>query len=276
MHGQPGLQTSSPAYAIHAGDLLQALCWSNTAANIDGWFRAVYDDGTTDTFRFDRFTLSSARAASGESSGHVARRNGYVTEGLLFGDAAQRGQTYAIVYIAQGPSPSDVRMVLCRGYIYASVPLSLGVFVEPGPAGGHGAINVLTLTQPAAGVDYASSSIPTGAIRRPVGFHGQLVAAVAAANRELVIKIQNSTPTDLAGCVASEIQTSGQTQDYYGTFGITSTGNSAGIGAGAIQIGLPKEIPTFADRFAFVTFNIQAADQWGTGLFVVEEWVMPN
>src|SRR5438034_78084 len=83
--------------------------------------------------------------------------------------------------------------------------LGVGQQVEPGPAGGPGALLNNTLAQPAVGTDYATVLIPTGAVWRLLGFHGQLGAAVAAANREFVIKIQNSTPTDLGGCVASEV-----------------------------------------------------------------------
>src|SRR5437762_1344193 len=133
-------QHASPAYRIYNGDTILVTLWSNVAAAVDGFFRIVYDDGTTDTLRIDRVTTTSARAAFLARAAHVAKHDGYVTEGVLFADSPQRGQTYAIAYVSQGEGPGDVRMALCKGYVYASVPLAVGQQVEPGPAGGHGAI----------------------------------------------------------------------------------------------------------------------------------------
>src|SRR5947208_16655696 len=103
-------QESPTRYRIYNCDTIQATIWSNVAAVVDGFFRVVYDDGTTDTLRIDRSTTTSARAAFFARADAIALHDGYVTEGLLFADSPQRGQTYAIVYIAQGDGTSDVRM----------------------------------------------------------------------------------------------------------------------------------------------------------------------
>src|SRR2546429_9230133 len=116
-------QHASPAYRIYNGDTILVTLWSNVAAAIDGFFRVTYDDGTTDTLRIDRVTTTSARAAFLARAAHVAKHDGYVTEGVLFADPAQRGQTYAIAYVSQAEGPGHVRMALCTGYVYASVPL---------------------------------------------------------------------------------------------------------------------------------------------------------
>src|SRR5438093_9578249 len=149
-------QHASPAYRIYNGDTILVTLWSNVAAAIDGFFRVAYDDGTTDTLRIDRVTTTSARAAFLARAAHVAKHDGYVTEGVLFADSAQRGQTYAIAYVSQGEGPGDVRMVLCKGYVYASVPLAVGQQVEPGPAGGSGALIRQAMAQPSSGADIAS------------------------------------------------------------------------------------------------------------------------
>src|SRR5439155_21184140 len=157
-------QHASPAYRIYHGDTIQATIWSNVAAVVDGFFRVVYDDGTTDTLRIDRSTTTSARAAFFARANSVALHDGYVTEGVLFADSPQRGQTYAIVYIAQGDGPGDVRMALCKGYVYASTPLAVGQQVEPGPAGGAGCILLKTTATPSSGLETPDAFVPAGAI----------------------------------------------------------------------------------------------------------------
>src|SRR5439155_1603985 len=150
-------QHASPAYRIYNGDTILVTLWSNVAAAIDGFFRVVYDDGSTDTLRIDRVTTTSARAAFLARAAHVAKHDGYVTEGVLFADSPQRGQTYAIAYASQGEGPGDVRMALCKGYVYASTPLAVGQQVEPGPAGGHGAMRFITTATPSSGIEANTS-----------------------------------------------------------------------------------------------------------------------
>src|SRR5438309_11317431 len=157
-------QHASPAYRIYNGDTVLVTLWSNVAAAVDGFFRVVYDDGTTDTLRIDRVTTTSARAAFLARAAHVAKNDGYVTEGVLFADSPQRGQTYAIAYVSQGEGPGDVRMALCKGYVYASTPLAVGQQVEPGPAGGPGAISHNLTATPSSAAEVGAQNVPTGAI----------------------------------------------------------------------------------------------------------------
>src|SRR5437667_4701656 len=160
-------QYASPAYRIYNGDTILVTLWSNVAAAVDGFFRVVYDDGSTDTLRIDRVTTTSARAAFLARAAHVAKHDGYVTEGVLFADAPQRGQTYAIAYVSQGEGPGDVRMALCKGYVYASTPLAVGQQVEPGPAGGSGAvIRFFKAALTPLGTGSVMCVVPTGAIWR--------------------------------------------------------------------------------------------------------------
>src|SRR5439155_662315 len=157
-------QHASPAYRIYNGDTILVTLWSNVAAAIDGFFRVVYDDGSTDTLRIDRVTTTSARAAFLARAAHVAKHDGYVTEGVLFSDSPQRGQTYAIAYVSQGEGPGDVRMALCKGYVYASTPLAVGQQVEPGPGGGAGNLRLITTATPSANTETPDAFAPTGAI----------------------------------------------------------------------------------------------------------------
>src|SRR5207249_1021473 len=95
--------------------------------------------------------------------------------------------------------------------------VELGTFVEPGPAGGHGAQANNTLAGPAAGADFANYTAPTGSIQKVKGFFGQLTTGVGAANREFSIQLLSSTIR--GGVVAGEIQTASLTVDYVGADG---------------------------------------------------------
>src|SRR5205807_1713999 len=184
-------QHASPAYRIYNGDTILVTLWSSVAAAIDGFFRVVYDDGTTDTLRIDRVTTTSARAAFLARAAHVAKHDGYVTEGVLFADSPQRGQTYAIAYVSQGEGPGDVRMALCKGYVYASTPLAVGQQVEPGPAGGHGAITRVTkaaLTP--LGTGSVMGVVPTGAMWRWIYGQGSYVASATVGTRSVRLRFR--------------------------------------------------------------------------------------
>src|SRR5439155_476130 len=188
-------QHASPAYRIYNGDTILVTLWSNVAAAIDGFFRVVYDDGSTDTLRIDRVTTTSARAAFLARAAHVAKHDGYVTEGVLFADSPQRGQTYAIAYVSQGEGPGDVRMALCKGYVYAFTPLAVGQQIEPGPAGGQGNYRTVAGSGPVGAVD-ASDAVPTGATWRLRAYSIVDVTDANVANRQMALIIDDGTLTN--------------------------------------------------------------------------------
>jgi hypothetical protein len=266
-------QAASPAYRIKQGETILALVWSNAAVNMDAFFGIIYDDGTEDTFRLDRFVTGSLRAAQLLSTSQTARSNGFVTDGLVFADGAQRGQTYVVVYCSKGYNSGDVRAAIAKGYVYASTPLAVGQQVEPGPAGGHGMLKVLDTTDPAAGSDYTTQIVPAGAIWRPRDFKGQLVTDATAGNRTLSISYQSAT-LDYGGGVSDPIPPS-STSSIRGGIGTghTTTPLTAGMAGG---LGLPDTFLIAADLVVFITKNLAAADNWGQGALQVEEWVMPN
>src|SRR5438094_3911323 len=179
-------QHASPAYRIYNGDTILVTLWSNVAAAVDGFFRVVYDDGTTDAVRADRVTTTSAGAAFPARAAHVAKHDRYVTEGVLFADSAQRGQTYAIAYVSQGEGPGDVRMALCKGYVYASTPLAVGQQIEPGPSGGRGHLRSVAMTAPTIG-NKPLNAVPAGAIWRLQSYEVALTTSAAAGNRQYAL-----------------------------------------------------------------------------------------
>src|SRR2546430_16550576 len=95
-------QQAAPAYRIYNGDTILVTLWSSVAAVVDGFFRVVYDDGTTDTLRIDRSTTSSARAAFFPRAGAAAQHGDYAPEGVLFAAPQQREPTSTIVHTRHG------------------------------------------------------------------------------------------------------------------------------------------------------------------------------
>jgi len=256
--------------AVLKYEVLTLVAWSNIVATLRAFVHIRPSSGGDPyNITIDNI-LTSNRLVNNAT--YVLQEAGIIDGiGVIFSGsgATQRGQTYAQMTVQNGP-------VLARGYVFIGHPLALGDRDEPGPAGGHGNMRVISLGTPAAGANHSAVTVPTGAIWAHRGFNAQLVTAVAVANREFSIIHQDGSGNRFAGTVASEIQTASLTDDYFGANFATSSGISAGLGTGAIGIGVPAGFLIAGFVIAFATYNIQGADAWGGGNILVEEWVMPN
>jgi len=270
-------QHASPAYRIYNGDTILVTLWSNVAAAVDGFFRVVYDDGTTDTLRIDRVTTTSARAAFLARAAHVAKHDGYVTEGVLFADSPQRGQTYAIAYVSQGEGPGDVRMALCKGYVYASTPLAVGQQVEPGPAGGPGAVSSTQTATPSSGAEIASQQTPTGAIQRLLAVSAQLIQGVTQTPLP-TLRIRTSGPVTIVQVpITPTAISASSTAQLTWAIGLVQSSFTAVVGDEFHTAPLPANLFLVAGNiWNTLTDGIGANTSYGAALFTVEEWVMPN
>lgn len=279
-----GAQHAAPAFRIYQGDTILGVGWSNTAANMDGFFRVVYDDGEPDTIRWDRTVATAARAAFLITSAQVARKDGFVTEGAMFGDAPQRGQTYVVAYISQGYQPGDVRSVLAKGYVYASVPLQIGQQVEPGPAGGPGFLGTVLGTNQAAGT-LPTDPVPTGAIWRVRSYSAVLVTDANAGNRQFLLVIDDGTATRrVFAAQNNNTQAATLTRTW-----LWNLGTDLSTTTGASYVDTATVLPAYNLKNELLLssgFNIRlvstgtlaftATDDFAGPFIVVEEWVMPN
>ena len=268
--------TPGSKYRIKVGQTIGGLIWSNSSFTLQGFWTIVYDDGEPDFWPIAQELSGSSRAAVIWGTGQVAKKNGWVVGGHAGGGGTlQRGQAYYQAFVID-TNLTVVSDVIACGYTYAGHVVELGTFVEPGPAGGHGAQANNTLAGPAAGADFANYTAPTGSIQKVKGFFGQLTTGVGAANREFSIQLLSSTIR--GGVVAGEIQTASLTVDYVGADGgVSSSGVTSNLAGGVTQIGLGNIILVAGiNALQFKTYNIQAADQWGVGNLITEEWVMPN
>lgn len=267
-------------HRILKGETVSVVTASNLAATLECDVTIRYDKPSKDHAQTDiwhwQFTTAATRIEEEFPSGMTALDDGEVVDaiGTALTVITQRGRTYVQCYIRAAPG-GRVKDALFQDYIHATHPVPLDMFIPPGPAGGHGFQTQAALAAPAAGVDYADTPVPAGAIWAPVGFRGQLVTGAGAANREFAILYLNPSGAAIGGGgVASEVQTASLTEDYLGTPGTTSAGVSSALAGGVISIGLGLVRLVAAQQMRFKTFNIQAADQWSTGSLNIEEWVI--
>src|SRR5439155_3891225 len=133
-----------------------------------------------DDFKLPQTLLLNNRSAVLVSGLQTARRDGWIVSSQMqqqpgvANQATQRGQCYVKACIVSGIDPGvtnsptatipQCRAMVCCGYIYSGVEVSVGQLVEPGPAGGTGNIRVIGLSNPAAGVEISDVPVPAGAI----------------------------------------------------------------------------------------------------------------
>src|SRR5438309_11290461 len=172
--------TPGSKYRIKVGQTIGGLVWSNVAYTVDGKWQIIYDDGEPDIWPIVQSASGSSRAAVLWTTGQIAKKNGWVIGGVVFGAAAsQRGQSYVQAFVLDANyTPASITDYLAMGYAYASKPVEFGTFVEPGPAGGHGMILDRLSADPAAGVEISLQTVPTGAIWRLFSASVQLVQGI--------------------------------------------------------------------------------------------------
>src|SRR5438309_11611617 len=160
--------TPGSKYRIKVGQTIGGLVWSNVAYTVDGKWQIIYDDGDPDIWPIVQSASGSSRAAVLWTTGQIAKKNGWVIGGVVFGAAAsQRGQSYVQAFVLDANyTPASITDYLAMGYAYASKPVEFGTFVEPGPAGGHGAITRVFLASTAVGAGLVLAAVPVGEIGR--------------------------------------------------------------------------------------------------------------
>ena len=148
-----GDKSDTSQFVFRKGESFTAVVYSNTAGTIRGNVRVVYDDGTEDDFKFNETSSGSSRAGVILTCApHVTARPGIVVSMFLgvSGAINQRGMCFAQVWMTNDPQSSGAITLIAQGYVYVGSPLILGVYVEPGPAGGHGSFSVKSTADPAA------------------------------------------------------------------------------------------------------------------------------
>lgn len=167
--------------------------------------------------------------------------------------------------------------VLTSGYVEVANQPCWPPGFERSPLEGPGAISTVSLGDPAAGADYATVTVPTGARWKVRTFHGQLVTSAVAAARAPVIRFNDSAGNWLGGAsIGDWQQPTARTVDYVAGFQTEVLGTTNSIGSGdVVAISLPDTYLTAGSTISFVTTNKDVGDNWGPGFMQVEEFLDP-
>lgn len=181
----------------------------------------------------------------------------------------KRGQTFCQVGIVRGGElANEPAAVLISDYLADTVLLAWPGGLLRSSVEGPGFLRSITGTDPAVGAEI-SETVPTNARWRLLSLAARLVTAVAAANRNPTLALDDGANVYQRTGVPT-FQTASQTVDHF--FG-------AGAGQGTLAAVFfwyttPVEIYMAAGhRLRSITNLIQAADDWGAPQYLVEEWI---
>lgn len=287
---------------IHQGETIALNTWANAApGRLLAKVEVLYDSGDEDVFLVEVTSFTTNRSIQTNFAGGTdnilgtqakrANGDGWVLSANLqsFGTkVAQRGQFYAQLVISNGQGGLD-SATLCQGYWYQGCELRLGVFIEPGPAGGHGALMRLSTADPAAGVLPNDTLATSGAIRRLRSYEVDLTTDATAGNRSFALVIDHGVSTKhLLVVPNSNVQAASLTRKwawYAGKDPSTTVGAPVtdtntilpqyslpdGLLFGTVLTSNPKIRLVSTGALAFT-----AADDFLDPDVGIEEWVMPN
>lgn len=134
-----------PRFRIKAGETIMGFVTSNAAVSVQGRFRVEYDDGDSTLFGIDAFTTGAGSAREVIGIHNTVPKDGVVVGGILTASGT-KGNTYAVLFTAMADTSASARQELARGYVYDSLPLSVGIFVDPAL---QGTVGTDTMVQPA-------------------------------------------------------------------------------------------------------------------------------
>jgi len=274
-----GDKSDTSQFVFRKGESFTAVVYSNTAGTIRGNVRVVYDDGTEDDFKFNETSSGSSRAGVILTCApHTTTRPGIVVSMFLGVSSAitQRGMCFAQVWMTNDPQSSGAISLLAQGYIYIGSPLILGVYIEPGPAGGPGAITRVTKVSTAIGTGLALASVAAGSIVRWIAAIGTLVASATAGTRAAAVRFRDASGNQFSTS-GNLGNTANQTWRYEFGPNQTSDQTITLLGAsGSVEFPSPdKGLPAGYDVFIKDDAAIDVADT-ATLEGQVEEWVVPN
>ena len=204
--GMTGVEVvNSQRYRIKQGMALQlSLISEDNNVTIRGWARVRYDDGTDSLLTIPEFrTDNDPVAVVLASASDVATQDGWVVDALVqvpLDEDVKRGQIYVNLYFDPfGP-------LILSGYVYSNIGrLALGSYSEPGPGGGSGFLERVTIKSngvPAASTTRSLSE--NNIIRKVYGFIWYYAAANDAATRILKATFRNPLGADPTGFAASD------------------------------------------------------------------------
>ncbi len=195
---------------------------------------------------------------------------GYLLSGSCTSQSAtSRGQTYVSASIIRPGLAQNARVLpLFADYVTQRYRPGWPGSSLRGPSESTGAIQNVLITTPAAGADF-SVTVPNPQRWRPICFHGVLTAAVAVANRQVEIILDDGANTYWIDDSSANI-TASSVNDVTAT----TTNVPTGVVTTIQNIVIPPALyMTVGHRFRSNTVGIQGADQWSALRLLVEAWL---
>jgi len=193
---------NSQRYRVKQGQALLLLYTSNAVAQVRAWARVRYDNGEDDILFIPDQAMGSDRVVTISRPSDVARYDGWVTDALIelpiATDAVKRGQAYVRLSLDPfGP-------LLCCDYCYSNLgQVALGTYIQDGPGGGAGNLQVVTikiLTQSVATTTHTLAASNT--VRKILSFAWYYSCDSGVASRLLDVDLRNPLGDGLASLIA--------------------------------------------------------------------------
>lgn len=230
--------------------------------------RILRSDGT---ITIENFRVASTVAGLGINE-PVELPEGYLLSVIAATPTATfRGQTFVsatLRYLKSLAGSTVDILVLFAGYVTSSSFQSWpgGTLVHP--IEGNGNIRSITGTVPAAGAEI-SEVVPTATRWRLIAFRYALTTAIAVANRESNLVIDdgvNTYITDTSGFT----EAASLTDTFSWMLGVQRL---QALQSNVLTLPLPPVLLPAGHRIRTLTTNIQAADQYAAPQYIVEEWL---
>ena len=210
-------------------------------------------------------TLSTLLRAMGD--GYLLNFSVIVTAGTPLW-----GQCWARVQIVRGlGGGTTVVGALTSGYVTTAQPIAYPGGRMRGSLDGAGVIRTVIGTDPAAGANF-SVTVPTGARWRLQTVDVSMVTSGTAANREMVLVIDDGTTT-LARVPQGTAQIASLTRSY--SYYESASRNTIAQ-AGNFDAALPPIVLLAGSRIMSAVTNIEVDDDIGPPTLLVEEWLEGN
>lgn len=183
--------------------------------------------------------------------------------------APRVGQCFVVVDVVRGSASTAFPLhTLVQGYVTDTSRLAYPGSPIAASIAGPGVLRSITGTDPAAGAE-VSETVPTNARWRPLALTVALVTAVAAANREVSLVLDDGA--NIYARVPSGFTQVASLTRTYSTFHHAPRNTIAQDNT--LNFPLPRLDMQGGHRIRTVTTNLQAGDDFGAPQLLVEEWI---
>jgi hypothetical protein len=251
---------------VREDDALQMQVIGNFGTTVNLQWRLLRPDGTVLVSQ-DTPLATAARAPT-----FTTRQ---LAEGILLSacvtlPGVQPSNSYAYVSIGlrrQNLGAPGLHQILAAGYVTQACPLSWPGAVQQRPTDGAGVLRSITGAVPAAGADI-SETVPSNARWQLLSLFAQLTTAVAVANRQV-----NLTLDDSANIFYETPNGPVQAASLVWEYNFAPCGFAPAVVLTDVAMHYDNsQLLTAGFRIRTDTVNIQAADQWTAPQYLVREW----